>query len=85
MTYEVVTFKSDTNGALARIRMPMQGAKGKTITDWLPVAIHAPTEGEAADKAHAFYRAEQIRLSSKAENVAAGRLKAAATRKEKAA
>jgi len=80
MTYEVVTFKSDTHGALARIRMPMQGAKGKTVNDWLPVAIHAPTEDEASDKAHAFYRSEQERLNTKAENMAAGREKASATR-----
>jgi hypothetical protein len=87
MTYDVVTFVSKAHGAVARIRMPMptKAEKGGSAMklDWLPVAIHAPTEAEAADKAHAFYNAELIRLATKAENMAAGREKAAATRQAK--
>jgi hypothetical protein len=83
MTYEVVTWDSAENGAIARIRMPMAGAKGKTKIDWLPVAIHAATPDEARSKAVAFYESELERLSGKAANMEAARAKAAATRAAK--
>lgn len=87
MTYEVVTFKSETHGALARIRMPMptKAEKGGSPSkvDWSPVVVHAPTEEEAAERAHAFYASELERLDRKAANMAAGREKAAATRKDR--
>ena len=83
MSYEVVTWDSAENGAIARIRMPMAGAKGKTKIDWLPVAIHAATPEEARSKAVAFYEAELERLSSKTANMEAARAKAAATRAAK--
>jgi hypothetical protein len=80
MTYEIVTWDSAENGAIARIRMPMLTAKGKTKIDWLPTAIHAPTAEEARDKAVAFYESERARLADKTVNLAAAREKAAATR-----
>ena len=83
MTYEVVTWDSAENGAIARIRMPMAGAKGKTKIDWLPVAIHAATPEEARSKAVTFYESELERLSSKSANMEAARAKAAATRAAK--
>jgi hypothetical protein len=83
MSYEVVTWDSAENGAIARIRMPMVGAKGKTKVDWLPVAIHAATPEEARSKAVTFYEAELERLSSKSANMEAARAKAAATRAAK--
>ena len=83
MAYEVVTWDSAENGAIARIRMPMAGAKGKTKIDWLPVAIHAATPDEARSKAVAFYEAELERLSGKAANIEAARAKAATTRAAK--
>ena len=83
MGYEVVTWDSAENGAIARIRMPMAGAKGKTKIDWLPVAIHAATPEEARSKAVTFYEAELERLSSKSANMEAARAKAAATRAAK--
>lgn len=83
MTYEVVTWDSAENGAIARIRLPMAGPKGKTKIDWLPVAIHADTPDDARSKAIAFYEAELERLSSKSANMEAARVKAAATRAAK--
>jgi hypothetical protein len=83
MSYEVVTWDSAENGAIARIRMPMVGAKGKTKVDWLPVAIHAATPEEARSKAVTFYEAELERLSGKTANMEAARAKAAATRAAK--
>jgi len=83
MSYEVVTWDSAEHGAIARIRMPMAGAKGKTKIDWLPVAIHAATPEEAWSKAVAFYEAELERLSSKSANIEAARAKATATRAAK--
>lgn len=83
MTYEVVTWDSAENGAIARIRMPMATAKGKTKLDWLPVAIHAATPEEARSKAVAFYESERERLADKSANLIAAREKAAATRAAK--
>lgn len=83
MTYEVVTWDSAENGAIARIRMPMATAKGKMKLDWLPVAIHAATLEEAQSKAVAFYESERARLADKSANLIAAREKAAATRAAK--
>jgi len=83
MTYEVVTWDSAENGAIARIRMPMLTAKGKTKLDWLPVAIHGATPDEARSKAVAFYESERARLTNKTANLAAAKEKAAATRAAK--
>ncbi len=83
MSYEVVTWHSAENGAIARIRMPMATAKGKTKLDWLPVAIHAATLKEAQSKAVAFYESERARLADKSANLIAAREKAAATRAAK--
>jgi len=79
MNYEVVTWDSAQNGAIARIRMPMATAKGKTKIDWLPVAIHGATEDDAREKAVAFYESERARLADKSANLIAAREKAAAT------
>jgi len=83
MTYEVVTWDSAENGAIARIRMPLLSAKGKMKPGWLPIAIHAATPEEARSKAVTFYEAELERLSSKSANMEAARAKAAATRAAK--
>ena len=83
MIYEVVTWDSAENGAIARIRMPMVGAKGKTKVDWLPVVIHAATREEAWSKAVAFYESERERLADRSANLIAAREKAAATRAAK--
>jgi hypothetical protein len=83
MSYEVLTWDSLDHGAIARIRMPMETAKGKMKMDWLPVAIHADTAEEARAKAVAFYESERERLADKTANLIAGREKAAATRAAK--
>lgn len=75
----IVTFMSASDGAIARIEMPMP-SKGGAKLGWNPVVIHAPTEDEAREKAQAFYDSEMERLNGKAARVAAGREKAAATR-----
>ena len=80
MTYEVITWDSAENGAIARIRLPMRTAKGKLKVDWLPVAIHGDTPEDAWSKAVAFYESELVRLSSKSASLEAGRAKAAITR-----
>jgi hypothetical protein len=71
---------SANDGAIARIEMPMPTKGGKLKLDWSPVVIHAPSEQEASDKAQAFYDSELERLSTKEQNIAAGRVKAAAAR-----
>ena len=63
--YHVFTWGSATDGAVARIRLPMAAAKGKTKLDWLPVVIHAETEALAAERAHAFFASEQERLAKR--------------------
>ncbi len=80
---EVVTFMSAEHGAIARIRMPMPG-KGGAKVGWNPVLIHAPTEGEARQRAEDFYRAEQERFAAQAEGKARRIEKAAAARSAKA-
>lgn len=79
----VVTFMSASDGAIARIEMPMP-TKGGTKLGWSPVVVHAPTEDEARAKAEAFYASEQERLSGKSERMAQGRAKAAETRAARA-
>lgn len=76
--YHVVTWGSGSEGAVARIRMPMPTAKGKMKIDWLPVVIHAETEMLATVKAHAFFAAEQERLAKRDAGMAR-RLEAART------
>ena len=76
--YHVVTWGSEADGAVARIRMPMLSAKGKVKLDWLPVVIHAATEPLAVEKAHAFFASEQERLA-KRDTGMARRLEAART------
>lgn len=80
----IVTFMSASDGAIARIEMPMpsKAEKGGSAVKlgWSPVVVHAATEAEARDKAQAFYDGELERLSGKSERIAAGRAKAAATR-----
>lgn len=80
----IVTFMSATDGAIARIEMPMptKAEKGGVPVKlgWNPVVIHARTEQEASEKAQAFYDSELERLSNKEQNIAAGRIKAAAAR-----
>lgn len=87
MTYEVVTFTSESHGAVSRIRMPMPTKAGKggsaMKVDWLPVAIHGPDAEDTERRAHAFFASEQERLNGKSERMAAGREKAAATRQAK--
>lgn len=75
----IVTFMSASDGAIARIEMPMP-AKGGTKLGWNPVIVHAPTEDDARAKAQAFYDSELERMNGKAERIAAGRAKAASTR-----
>lgn len=81
---EVVTFASDDHGSVARIRVPMVTAKGKTKLDWLPVAIHRPTCAEARQAAEDFYRSEQERLSQSASARETRLRKMAEARKAKA-
>lgn len=81
---EVVTFASETHGSVARIRIPMATAKGKTKLDWLPVLIHRPTCAEARQAAEDFYRSELERLSQSDEARAARLAKMKAARKAKA-
>jgi hypothetical protein len=83
MTYEVVVWNSIENGSVARIRIPMATAKGKTKIDWLPVAIHGVSAEEARAKAVSFYESEQERLSNKSASLIAAREKSALTRQAK--
>lgn len=83
MSYEVLTWDSLDHGAVARIRMPMATAKGRTKIDWLPVVIHGASAEDARAKAVSFYESELERLSDKTTNLAAAREKAAATRAAK--
>lgn len=80
---EVVTFMSASQGAIARIRMPMP-SKGGAKIGWNPVLIHAPTEEEARQRAEDFYRSEQERFAAMAQGKARRIEKAAATRQAKA-
>lgn len=79
---EVITWTSADHGAIARIRMPMP-SKGGSKIGWSPVVIHAATEGEARDKAHAFYQSELERLSARADGKARRLEKMAAARAAK--
>ncbi len=63
---EVITWTSADHGAIARIRMPMP-SKGGSKIGWSPVVIHAETEEQAREKAHAFYASELERLSARAD------------------
>lgn len=63
---EVITWTSADHGAIARIRMPMP-SKGGSKIGWSPVVIHAETEDQAREKAHAFYQSELERLSARAD------------------
>ena len=68
----VVVFTNPEDGAVARIEVPAgpgpaPKGKPKSAVMWLPVAIHAPTEAEAREKAEAFYQAELDRFAKQAE------------------
>lgn len=79
---EVITWTSADHGAIARIRMPMP-SKGGSKIGWSPVVIHAATEDEAREKAHAFYQSELERLSARADGKARRLEKMAAARASK--
>lgn len=76
---EVITWTSADQGAIARIRMPMP-SKGGSKIGWSPVVIHAATESDAREKAHAFYASELERLSARADGKARRLEKMAAAR-----
>ncbi|WP_303702855.1 hypothetical protein [Brevundimonas naejangsanensis] len=79
---EVITWTSADHGAIARIRMPMP-SKGGSKIGWSPVVIHADTEEQACEKAHAFYHSELERLSARADGKARRLEKMAAARAAK--
>jgi len=83
--FEIVTFASQSQGSVARIKVAMKTKKGKTVMDWLPVAIHAPTCAEVRERADKFYRDEQARLSQSDEARAARIQKAREARHQRSA
>lgn len=57
--------------AIARIRMPMLGKKGKTTPGWHPVIFTGPDAETVRTQAHQWYAAEIDREQRKVANAAA--------------
>ena len=57
--------------AIARIRMPMLGKKGKMTPGWHPVIFTGPDAETVRTQAHQWYAAEIDREQRKADNAAA--------------